>query len=130
MKKLILFLGLSLCLIATSSISKTIPVKVVLTFHVNGLDDGWYSASVDYNNEKTGYSNSYDLEVEVEGDEVVEIKFPDGGYIHTGDDDYTWSGGDLDYDTDEEGKVTSATTTVTITDSNDNEKTYEITIDN
>lgn len=42
----------------------------------DNLDDGMYSATVSYYNPETGYSNSYDLDVEVESNEVVEIEFP------------------------------------------------------
>ena len=47
-------------------------------------EDGTYDASVDYYNPKTGYSATYDLEVDVEDGEVVRINFPKGGWL---DDD-------------------------------------------
>ena len=48
------------------------------------IDDGTYDASVAYYNPKTGYSATYNLEVNVEGGEVVRINFPKGGWL---DDD-------------------------------------------
>lgn len=47
----------------------------------DNLDDGTYSAMVSYYNPETGFSNSYDLDVEVENNEVVQIDFPNGGYL-------------------------------------------------
>ena len=45
------------------------------------VEDGSYSASVDYYNPATGWSNTYDLDVEVEDGRVTEIQFPNGGWI-------------------------------------------------
>jgi len=50
-----------------------------------GIEDGTYSATVDYNNPNTGYSATYDLDVEVEDCEVVQIDFNNCGYL---DEDY------------------------------------------
>lgn len=47
----------------------------------DNLDDGTYSATVSYYNPETGFSNSYDLDVEVGNNEVVQIDFPNGGYL-------------------------------------------------
>lgn len=47
----------------------------------NNLDDGTYSATVSYYNPETGFSNSYDLDVEVENNEIVQIEFSNGGYL-------------------------------------------------
>jgi hypothetical protein len=43
--------------------------------------DGTYNASVDYYNPKTGYSSTYDLDVDVEDGQVVRINFPKGGWL-------------------------------------------------
>lgn len=43
--------------------------------------DGTHSATVDYNNPETGYSNTYTLDVEVEDCQVVQIDFDSGGYL-------------------------------------------------
>jgi hypothetical protein len=48
------------------------------------IADGSHSAIVDYYNPKTGYSATYDLDVDVENGEVVRINFPKGGWL---DDD-------------------------------------------
>ena len=45
------------------------------------VGDGTHSATVYYNNPQTGYSATYTLDVEVEDGQVVQIDFPNGGYI-------------------------------------------------
>jgi hypothetical protein len=55
-------------------------------YGVNGHDDarvqdGTYSADVDYLNPTTGYSGYYSLDVEVEGGEITQIYFPNGGWL-------------------------------------------------
>lgn len=69
-------------------------------------DDGTYSANVDYYNDETGFSNTYTLDVEVENCEVIQINFPNGGWL---DSDHI-SPAELDDDGQctiygEEGKV-------------------------
>ena len=46
------------------------------------LKDGTYSATVDYHNPETGYSQSYTLDVDVQDCEVVKINFPKGGWLN------------------------------------------------
>jgi hypothetical protein len=46
-----------------------------------GIDDGSYSATVDYDNPETGYTATYILDVQVENCEVTEIDFPNGGWL-------------------------------------------------
>lgn len=77
------------------------------------FEDGTYSATVDYNNPETGYSATYTLDVEVQDCQVVQINFPNDGYL---DEDH------ISYaDIDEDGNAT--------VDGEDG-KTYEIQIDN
>jgi hypothetical protein len=45
------------------------------------IEDGTYSANVDYTNPETGYTASYQLDVEVEDNFVTTIHFPSGGYL-------------------------------------------------
>ena len=45
------------------------------------FEDGTHSATVDYYNPETGYSQTYTLNVEVENCEVVQIIFPRGGWL-------------------------------------------------
>ena len=78
-----------------------------------GLDDGSYPATVDYNNSETGYSATYTLDVDVEDCQVVQINFPNDGYL---DGDHI-SAADLDDD----GNASVY---------GENGKTYEIKIDN
>lgn len=77
------------------------------------FDDGTYSATIDYYNPETGYSQTYTLDVEVEGCEVVQIDFPNGGWL---DSDHITPA-----ELDEYGNCT--------VDGEDG-KTYEIQIDN
>lgn len=81
--------------------------------------DGSYDASVDYYNPKTGYSATYDLEVDVEDGEVVRINFPKGGWL---DDDVHPSESRLSpAEIDEDGEATME---------DENGRTFEIKIDN
>lgn len=45
------------------------------------FEDGTYSATVDYNNSGTGYSATYTLDVDVQDCQVVQINFPNDGYL-------------------------------------------------
>ena len=77
------------------------------------FDDGYYSATVYYNNSETGYSAIYTLDVEIQDCQVVQINFPNDGYL---DEDH------ISYaDIDEDGRAS--------VDGEDG-KTYEIQIDN
>jgi hypothetical protein len=76
------------------------------------FEDGTYSATVDYNNTKNGYSSTYTLDVEVQGCQIVQINFLNDGYL---DDDH------ISYaDINEDGNAS--------VDGEDG-KTYEIQID-
>jgi hypothetical protein len=76
------------------------------------FEDGTYSATVDYNNPETGYSATYTLDVEVQDCQVIQINFPNDGYL---DDDH------ISYaDIDQDGNAS--------VDGEDG-KTYEIQID-
>ncbi|MFV8352025.1 hypothetical protein [Flavobacterium sp. XS2P14] len=77
------------------------------------LDDGTYSANVGYNNPETGYSANYTLDVDVEDCRVVQINFPNDGYL---DQDHISAA-----DIDEDGNAN--------VDGEDG-KTYDIQIDN
>ena len=48
---------------------------------VEGIEDGTYCAEVDYYNPNMGTNNSYTLEVEVSGNEVIQINFNNGGWL-------------------------------------------------
>ena len=76
------------------------------------FEDGTYSATVNYSNPETGYSATYTLNVEVQDCQIVQINFPNDGYL---DEDHI-SATDLD----EDGSATI--------DGEDG-KTYEIQID-
>jgi hypothetical protein len=59
-----------------------------------GIEDGSYTATVDYNNPDTGYAATYTLTVDISDGQVVQINFPSGGYL---DDDHI-SPADIDED--------------------------------
>lgn len=46
-----------------------------------GIEDGTHLATVNYFNPDTNYSATYSLQVEVEDCEVIQIDFPNGGYL-------------------------------------------------
>ena len=60
----------------------------------SGIEDGTYSATVDYYNPTTGYSATYTLDVVVANGQVVQINFPNDGYL---DEDHI-SPADVDED--------------------------------
>ena len=77
------------------------------------FEDGNYSATVDYHNSATGYSATYTLDVEVQDCQVIQINFPNDGYL---DEDH------ISYaDIDEDGQASVE---------GEEGKTYEIQIDN
>ena len=77
------------------------------------FEDGNYIATVDYNNSETGYSATYSLDVKVRDCQVVQINFPNDGYLDEDHISYT--------DIDEDGRAS--------VDGEDG-KSYEIQIDN
>jgi len=77
------------------------------------LEDGTYSATVDYNNSETGYSATYTVDVEVQDCQVIQIDFPNGGYI---DSDHITPA-----DIDEDGQASVE---------GESGRTYEVEIDN
>lgn len=77
------------------------------------IEDGTYSATVDYYNPSTGYSATYTLDVEVQDGEVVQIDFPNGGYL---DEDHITPA-----ELDEDGNATV---------DGEEGKTYQVHIDN
>ncbi|MES2023907.1 MAG: hypothetical protein V4439_04450 [Patescibacteria group bacterium] len=60
----------------------------------NSIEDGTHSATVEYYNSETGFSNIYTLDVEVQNGEVVQINFPNGGWL----DESHISAGEIDED--------------------------------
>jgi hypothetical protein len=76
------------------------------------FEDGTHAATVYYTNSETGYSVTYTLDVEVEGNEVTTIYFESGGYL---DSDHIQSA-----ELDESGNATIY---------GEGGKTYEVQID-
>lgn len=60
----------------------------------NGIEDGTYSADVDYYNPDTGYSATYTLDVEVQEGCVTTIYFPNDGHLDDSHIDATELGDD------------------------------------
>jgi len=77
------------------------------------FEDGTYSATVDYNNSETSYSATYTLDVEVQDCQIVQINFPNDGYLDDSHISYT--------DIDDDGYALVY---------GEDGKTYEIQIDN
>jgi hypothetical protein len=72
----------------------------------NRIEDGSYTATVNYFNPGTNYSATYTLSIEVSDGQVVQINFPNDGYL---DDDHI-SAADIDENGDasvegEDGKT-------------------------
>ncbi len=85
-----------------------------------GIEEGWYQATIKYENSKTGTYETYSLKVQVQYDKVVKIDFGNGGSVHSGynNEGYIYTGGSLSFEKDYNGNTTAAATTVTISDSN------------
>lgn len=79
------------------------------------LEDDWYEADVTYSNSNTGTKSKYTLAIRVFDDRVVEINFGNGS-VHTGQNNngYTYSGGDLTFYQNKQGKIIGADTTVRV----------------
>jgi hypothetical protein len=76
------------------------------------IADGSYTAIVDYSNPNTGYSATYTLSVEVSDGQVIQINFPNDGYL---DEDHITPA-----DIDEEGNASVE---------GEEGKTYDVHID-
>ena len=79
---LLFIFSLSSCDNSTSSDERYNYEKAEHDYEIN---DGTYSANVNYYNSETGHSATYTLDVEVENNQVTIIYFPNSGYL---DDDH------------------------------------------
>ena len=116
MKKVILIVTFLLPLIFNEGALSNQPnVQYYEVEKLNGIEDGWYKATVEYYHYGTGTRSTYTLNVEVEYDKVVTIDFGDGS-VHSGynNSGYTYTGGFLSYRKDYDGNITEATTRVSI----------------
>jgi hypothetical protein len=97
---------------------------------IDGIEDGWYRATVVYFNTSTYTRSTYTLNVKVEWDRVVAIDFGNGGSVHSGynSSGYIYGGGYLYFSRDYDYNIISATATVTVTDGSDY-STFNITIE-
>jgi hypothetical protein len=82
------------------------------------LQNGWYSATVIVHNMGTGSKSRYSLKVKVEYNRVVMIDFGNDGSVHSGynNSGYYYLGGDLNYENDSNGDLTSVTAEVSVVD--------------
>ena len=99
--------------VSVENIDDEVAIETNISSSGCNLDDGTYSANVGYNNPETGYSATYTLDVDVEDCQVVQINFPNDGYL---DEDHISAA-----DIDEDGNAN--------VDGEDG-KTYDIQIDN
>src|ERR1017187_3117113 len=108
--KRITFLLMVLAMIAQPSKASSLfncPYSVAASY---GIEDGWYKATVKYDNYSTGTHSTYTLGVKVQYERVVAIDFGNGGSVHSGinNEGYLYSGGSLNTETDYNGNVSSA----------------------
>lgn len=96
----------------------------------SNLENGWYSAKVDYFNNVTYKRNTYTLDVKVEWNSITTIDFGNGGTVHSGynNSGYYYTGGYLLLNKDYEGNINFATTRVTITEDNGTIRNFDIEI--
>ena len=96
-----------------------------------GLDDGWYEATVEYSNYSSGTYATYFLDVYIEYEDVTIIDFGDGGSVHSGinNSGYIYNSEYLVYNYDYDGNILSATSTVSIYYDNGNIVEFDILIE-
>ena len=94
------------------------------------LPNGSYNALVSYSNTSTKHSANYSLKVDVQYGRVTAIHFGNEGSVHNGynNSGYFYNGGDLRFQYDSDGDITSATTRVTIIDKSGNTLIYNISL--
>ena len=121
-----LFLGLQV-----SNLPATVPVSSegINSINFQSIEDGWYEAVVSYNNPKTYQRSNYSLSVKVQYNRVTVIDFGNGGSVHSGynNSGYTYYGGNLSFQRDFNGQITSASTQVSVSDT-DGTRYYDIKI--
>lgn len=94
----------------------------------NQIENGKYEATVYYNSNSTRHRAKYQLVVTVFNDAVTTIHFDNKGSVHSGynNEGYSYSGGDLRFSRDYNGKITGASTTVDIRYSNGTRVQFKI----
>lgn len=121
-----LFLGFQV-----SNLAATVPLSSegINSITFQNLEDGWYEAVVSYYNPKTYQRSNYSLSVKVQYNRVTTIDFGNGGSVHSGynNSGYLYNGGNLSFQKDFNGQITSATTRVSVSDT-DGIRFYDITI--
>lgn len=114
----------------TQKLSNDLKIESVELGLKQYFENGWHQAIVYYDNSNTNTNSRYKLDVKVESNRVITIIFPDGGSLHTGQNNsgYAYSGGDLDLDHHISGEIIRAKTVVKIMTSN-SKLTYTVLID-
>lgn len=90
------------------------------SFNFSTLENGWYSAKVQYSIYSTVTNATYTLNVKVEYDKISNIDFGNGGSVHSGfnNEGYIYSGGYLTFEKDFSGNIKAAIATVTVSENN------------
>jgi len=80
----LLFIGLLSCANTSNELESNTSEKAEvedISDEACKFEDGIHSATVDYYNPETDYSQTYTLDVEVNDCEVIQINFPKGGWL-------------------------------------------------
>ena len=108
------------------------PLTEITSTSISDIDNGWYTATVEYYNSKTYTRATYTLNVYVEYNSISKIDFGDGGSVHDGynNSGYSFYSSHLRLNKNYNGAVTSATADVSVTYYNPYyTQTFDITIE-
>jgi hypothetical protein len=129
-----LFVSVLFCITYTSVgvENHSTPLPELTSTLSSDIDNGWYTARVEYYNSKTYTRATYTLNVYVEYNSISKIDFGDGGSVHDGynNSGYSFYSSSLRLNKDYNGNVRSATADVTVTYYNPYyTQTFDITIE-
>lgn len=129
-----LFVSVLFCITYTSVgiENNSTPLPELTSTLSSDIDNGWYTARVEYYNSKTYTRATYTLNVYVEYNSISKIDFGDGGSVHDGynNSGYSFYSSSLRLNKDYNGNVRSATADVTVTYYNPYyTQTFDITIE-
>ncbi|MGL5980645.1 MAG: hypothetical protein ACRCZY_07190 [Phocaeicola sp.] len=119
MRKLLLLAVFAALFTSVDLKAQTAPFMTYIpSDYQQNLNNGWYEASVNYNNQTTGNSNRYTLNVYVSNGQVTTISFGGNESVHSGynSSGYLYQGGTLTYKYDSNGNIIAASTEVVVTD--------------
>tara|TARA_B110000902_G_C14188663_1_gene543322 strand:- start:546 stop:962 length:417 start_codon:yes stop_codon:yes gene_type:complete len=129
-----LFVSVLFCItyISVGIENNSTPLPELTSTLSSDIDNGWYTARVEYYNSKTYTRATYTLNVYVEYNSISKIDFGDGGSVHDGynNSGYSFYSSSLRLNKDYNGNVRSATADVTVTYYNPYyTQTFDITIE-